>query len=262
MTSEDTAAQHVVRTLRVLELLAEGPQTQAGVTRHLEIHRRTARRLMARLVDEGYAEAVRSGRHVLYAATPRVVVLGRKVADGLDLVAIGRRHLAPLAGPDIEACFIAVPGHEGIRVAHLEPPAKGEGRPAAALPRTGPLHATAAGKVFLAADNARLGEVLNRELLAFTSRTTVARADLLVELATVRAQRYAVEDGEHRDAVRAVASGVSNHAGITVAALGATPAAGVDLDRLGRRVREQALAFSLEIGDAMPESLGGDDMQG
>jgi len=52
-TGEDAPAQHVVRTLRTLESLAEGAQTQASVARLLVVHRRTARRLLARLVAEG-----------------------------------------------------------------------------------------------------------------------------------------------------------------------------------------------------------------
>lgn len=247
MSQEDKAAQHVVRTLRVLELLAERRQTQADVARQLDVHRRTARRLMARLIAEGYAEAVRSGRHVVYTATPRVVVLGRQVAEGLDLVAIARKHLALLEAPEVACRFIALPGEDGIDLVHIEK-SEAEGRKDVALPRNCPLHATAAGKVFLSTDHTRLGDLLNRELLAFTKKTITTRADLLLELAAIRAQRYALEDEEHRHAVRAVASGVTNHAGLTVAALGVTPAHGAELDQLGGRVRDAALAFSLEIG--------------
>jgi DNA-binding IclR family transcriptional regulator len=251
-TVSDPAAQHVVRTLRALELLADGPQTQADLARHLGVHRRTARRLFARLVDEGYAKPMDGGRHVAYVATPRLAVLGRQVADGLDLVAIGRRHLASIGSTCTSTRFIAVLGGAGVSLAHVDELDAGDDaaskRP---LARTGPLHATAAGKVFLSADTALLGEFLNQELLAFTASTLVTRADLLLELAMVRSQGYALEDGEHHAASRAAASGVINHVGKTVAALGATALPGVSLSEVGRLVRDAAAAFSREIGGAV-----------
>jgi IclR family transcriptional regulator, acetate operon repressor len=246
---DDAAAQHVVRTLRALELLAEGPQTQAALARRLAVHRRTARRLLSRLVAEGYAEAARGGRHAAYAATPRLAVLGRQIADGLDLLAIGRRHLATLDSSFVNVRFIALLEGAGVRLPQPEDlTAGGMSASFEPLARSGPLHATAAGKVFLSADTGLLGDFLNQELLAFTPRTLVARADLLLELATVRAQGYAVEDGEHLAGACAVASGVVNHVGKTVVALGAKPLPGVSLEALGGHVREAARACSREIG--------------
>jgi DNA-binding IclR family transcriptional regulator len=250
LRADDSAAQHVVRTLRALELLADGPQTQAGLARELMVHRRTARRLLARLVEEGYAEATRRGRHVAYAATPRLAVLGRQVADGLDLVAIGRRHLAALDGGLFGARFIALLDGVDVWLVHVEELQPGEVSEEP-LARRGPLYATAAGKVFLSADDVLAGNVLNQELLAFTARTLATRADLLLELAKVRAQGYAVEDGEHRAGARAVASGVVNHVGATVLAVGAVPLPGAKLDELGSVVRSAALAFSHAIGAAI-----------
>ncbi len=246
---EDATAQHVRRTLRALELLAEEPQTQADVARELAVHRRTARRLLARLVDEGYADQDAGGRHVEFRATSRLAVLGRKVADGLDLLAIGARHLAGLDVARAGARFAAVRDDGGVVLAHVEEPVDVD--PAAAaglLTRSGPLHATAAGKVFLSADTALVGEVLAQDLLAYTARTVVTRGDLLLELATVRERGYAVEDEEHRAGVRVAASPVFDHVGRVVATLGAMPAAGVALEQLGPLVREVARACSREIG--------------
>lgn len=252
-THDDAAAQHVTRTLRALELLATGPHTQAELARGLDVHRRTVRRLLARLVEEGWAEAAQRGRLVSYAATPRLAVLGRRVADGLDLVAIGGRHLAAIDGGLADTRFVALPTRDGVRMPHVERPAGREGpspnQPVAEIP----LHASAAGKVFLSADTLLLGEILNQELLAFTASTLATRADLLLELSSVRARGWATEDGEHRPGARAVASGVRNHVGRVVVALGATPVPGASLDRLGRVVRQAAAACSREIG--CPEGL-------
>jgi DNA-binding IclR family transcriptional regulator len=246
---EDATAQHVRRTLRALELLAEAPRTQADLAHALDIHRRTARRLLARLVEEGYAEEAQRSRHVAYRATPRLTVLGRKVAEGLDLIAIGRRHLARLDPARAGTRFLAALEPDGVRLLEVqEPTGAGDRAPTELAPRGGPLHATAAGKVFLSADTALLGEVLNHELLAYTARTLVTRADLLLELATARERGYAVEQEEHRAGVRTVASPVVDHGGHVVAAIGAAPAADVAVDELGPLVREAAVEYSREIG--------------
>lgn len=249
--AEDAAAQHVRRTLRVLELLAEGPRTQADVAHALVVHRRTARRLLARLVDEGYAEPSQRGRHVAYRATSRLAVLGRQVADGLDLVALARRQLDALDEARAGARFVALLDGDGVSLVHVAEPAAPLPNALAALPTRGPLHATAPGKVFLSADTALLGEVLNQELLAFTARTLVTRADLLLELAAVRERGYATEDGEHDAGVRAVAGPVVDHVGRTVAALGAVPTGAATLDELGQTVREAARDCSRALGAAV-----------
>ncbi|HMJ01669.1 MAG TPA: IclR family transcriptional regulator C-terminal domain-containing protein [Conexibacter sp.] len=249
---EDATAHHVRRTLRALELLADGPQTQADVARELAVHRRTARRLLARLVDEGYAEAAPGGRHVAFRATPRLAVIGRQVADGLDLLEIAQRHLAGFAPAQAGARYVALLEDGAVTLAHVEAPADVDPRVAAAvLPRSGPLHATAAGKVFLSADTALVGEVLNQQLLAYTASTHVTRADLLLELATARECGYAVEDGEHYAGLRAVASPIVDHVGRVVAALGAVPAPGVTFEEAGAVVRDAAQACSREIGAAV-----------
>jgi IclR family KDG regulon transcriptional repressor len=251
-SAEDATAQHVRRTLRALELLAAGPQTQADVARELAVHRRTARRLLARLVDEGYAEAAPGGRHVAFHATSRLAVLGRQVADSLDLLEIARRHLADCAPDRAGARYVALLDDGGVALAHVEEPAGVDPRAGAGvLTRTGPLHATAAGKVFLSADTALLGEVLNQELLAYTARTHVTRADLLLDLATARERGYAVEDGEHHAGVRAVASPIVDHVGRVVAALGAVPAPEAAIEEAGAAVRDAARACSREIGAAV-----------
>lgn len=248
-SGNDASAQHVSRTLRALELFATGPRTQAELARDLAVHRRTARRLIARLEQEGYVEATKVGRQVSYAATPRLIVLGRQVADDLDLIAIAKRHLETVDGDQASSRSVAVLSGRAVTFPLVERVDPGDrANSVAASGEEAPLHAIAAGKIFLSDDAALLEDVLHQELVPFTERTVVTRGDLLVELATVRARGYASEDGEHRAGERAVASGVINHAGDTVAALCAMPAADASLPELGDLVREAALACSREIG--------------
>jgi DNA-binding IclR family transcriptional regulator len=244
--SEEAAAQHVVRTLRALEFFAEGPHTQADLAHRLEVHRRTARRLIGRLVEEGYLEPVSGSRRVSYAASPRLVVLGSRVASGLDLVAIAARHLAEVDAPAAGSRFLAMPDADGVSVIFTDDVGGVDSAPPDL--DSIPLHATAAGKVLLSADNGLLERVLRGELLPFTHSTLVSRADLLLELATVRAQGFAYEREEHRVGEYAVASPVRNHAGDTVAAVGIGTTDATDLKSLGVELRAAAGLCSEAIG--------------
>jgi DNA-binding IclR family transcriptional regulator len=67
----------VARTLGTLELLAVAPRSSREVADELAIHERTARRILRRLVDEGYAER-RAARGVRYHLTPRFAHLAAR----------------------------------------------------------------------------------------------------------------------------------------------------------------------------------------
>jgi DNA-binding IclR family transcriptional regulator len=45
---------YVPRIMETLELLARGPRRPGELAEHLAVHQRTARRILARLADEGY----------------------------------------------------------------------------------------------------------------------------------------------------------------------------------------------------------------
>ena len=75
----------VTRTVRALELLAAtSPRSPSEHAELVAIHERTARRMLARLVDAGYVVRSRGPRAV-YALTPRFC----------ELAARALRQLAP-----------------------------------------------------------------------------------------------------------------------------------------------------------------------
>src|SRR5436190_10471 len=79
------AGYGVMRTLQTLELLAQGPLTAVDLADTLMIHVRTARRILQRLVIEGFAQKRESrapfeptpelrkfGRHLAHLSKPRL----------------------------------------------------------------------------------------------------------------------------------------------------------------------------------------------
>jgi IclR family acetate operon transcriptional repressor len=117
------------------------------------------------------------------------------------------------------------------------------------LGRQLPLHATAAGKVFLAFGDAALPD---GALAAHGPATIVDRDRLARELETVREEGYATIVDELEDGLSAVAAPVRDRDGAVIAALsvsGATlrlPPARLRL--LGRVALEQARALSARLG--------------
>ena len=117
------------------------------------------------------------------------------------------------------------------------------------LGRQLPLHATAAGKVFLAFSDAALPD---GALAAHGPATIVDRDRLARELETVREEGYATIVDELEDGLSAVAAPVRDRDGAVIAALsvsGATlrlPPARLRL--LGRVALEQARALSARLG--------------
>ena len=86
-----------------------------------------------------------------------------------------------------------------------------------------PAHATAIGKVLLAAmsDEEIGGWLRHADLNKYTS-TTLSQSKLLAELAEIRKHGYAVSNGEFEEGIRSVSAPVANPRGRAVAAINAS----------------------------------------
>jgi DNA-binding IclR family transcriptional regulator len=84
-----------------------------------------------------------------------------------------------------------------------------------------PAHATALGKVMLAAlaEEALEARLAGRELKRLTHRTIVAKDMLLDRLAQVRRDGYALDDEERGIGIRCIAAPIRDYTGTVIAAL-------------------------------------------
>ncbi|MEV8456095.1 IclR family transcriptional regulator [Streptomyces sp. NPDC052095] len=212
-------AQAVRRALDVLHCFHDnGPDLSASdLARRLGLSGSTAHRLARTLLGAGFLE--QDARTSRYRLGPAVTELGRLSYHqrGLHLAA---PELADLAGRTGATADLALrSGPHAVIVAG-----------GSVTPRTGlrrPLHSTALGKVLLAwALPGEGGPASLPPLPAFTDRTIVEPAALEAELARVRAEGYAVNDGESAHGVRTLAVPVLDAAGHArfALALRATPA--------------------------------------
>lgn len=78
MSVVDSKAYYASRTMQALEALAGGAISAPALAERMEIHGRTARRLLQRLEIDGYAQRDRRGG---YTATNRLRELGAWLAS-------------------------------------------------------------------------------------------------------------------------------------------------------------------------------------
>jgi IclR family acetate operon transcriptional repressor len=120
-----------------------------------------------------------------------------------------------------------------------------------------PLHASASGKVFLAAMSATEFErFVDEAPAAFTPATVVRREQLALEVELTRTRGYAVDDAERELGVRCVAAPISDGRGDVDAAISiSAPTVRVSRQRLHQLAVELAtIAAEISQGRTEPAS--------
>jgi DNA-binding IclR family transcriptional regulator len=242
-----TEAFFVARTLQALEVLAFEPRSAPQVAGALQVHPRTARRLLNRLVTDGWLRRT-DGARPLYSPTMRIVALAAQLAERAPVVHHGVGVARTLHAESGLPVHLVVPSYRSalrlLRVTAAE----------GCTPRRdlAPAHATAGGKLLLAYREPWRRSLLEAALEPITGQTLVAPERVEAEAERTRARGYALEDGEYVRGVRAVAAPVRDGFGDVVAALGTSgPAAELrELDAVATRVSRAAAALSAQLGAA------------
>lgn len=238
-----TEAWHVGRTMRLLELLAFSPLSAPQLAAAMHAQPRTVRRVLARLTEEGYVTYSEHGRRV-YEPTMRLVALAGQVAENSTLAQTGRPFVRLLHERTGTGAHLLVPSYHAVLcLVHVASP-EDTGRPA--LRELVPAHCTAGGKALLAhRERWRESVIASSPLEPCTERTVTDPDELRRHLAGVRRAGHAVEDGEYRRGMRAVAAPVTVF-GEAVAAVAAT----------GIRGRGQAAVTAVEdVARELAEAL-------
>jgi DNA-binding IclR family transcriptional regulator len=196
-----TEAFFASRSMQALEVLAFGPATATQVANELQVHQRTARRLLNRMVHDGWLTR-RDGPRPTYTPTLRIVALAAQLAYRTPLVQHAIEVASSLQASTGDAVHLAVPSYRSaLRLVRVT----GEECGAPALRDLAPANATAGGKLLLAFREPWREVVLASPLTAVTERTLAEPVALRAELERSRARGYATEDGEYRRGVRALA---------------------------------------------------------
>jgi DNA-binding IclR family transcriptional regulator len=243
------------RALRALELLAFMPTTAPRLAESLGVHPRTARRLLRQLQHAGWL-SYGAARPYGYAPTLRIVALAAHVVERSPLVRETTPAIERLRADTRLTVSLYIPAYDAtVCVARCW----GEQAEHPPLRPLAPAHCTAAGKVLLAYRDAWRRSVLLRGPLPSCTERSVTDADVLKrQLAQVRANGYAVEDGEHVPGVRALAAPVVVGGAEIVAAIALVTnderALNAEADRVCTAAREASEALR-KTGPDEPRGL-------
>lgn len=212
--------QAVILTLRIIEYVAEGrrPVGVTALAQALDTTKSRIFRHLQTLVLHGYL--VQDPETERYRIGPRMVGLGRRVSDDLDLVEVAMPILRDLRDALGHHTVVSELEESGLRVLATVP-----GRSSVEIMvRRGsllPFHAAAQGKAALAfAPDDLLRRVLRSRLEMLTPHTIVGAAALEQELIRIRACGWATAYNESLVGLNALAAPVFDAAGCVVAAVG------------------------------------------
>ena len=246
--------QSLTRALGVLKTIAaaEDGLILRDVARRSGLPVSTAHRLLTTLEGEGFVRSQpETGAWVIGAEAFRV---GAGFLRTRDIATMARPRLKALAQRWSETASLYVET-DGRLVCLAQAESRQMVRAVTRVGGSVPLHASGAGKAWLAAlDAATVAALTPGPLARHTPLTLTDAAVLRAALETVRAQGYAVDDEELVEGVRCAAAVVRDHAGTPVGALSVSgPASRIDrtaLAALGRAVTEAAAALSRDLGAA------------
>ncbi|GAA0484904.1 IclR family transcriptional regulator C-terminal domain-containing protein [Microbacterium aurantiacum] len=221
----------------------------SDVARRADLTRAAARRFLLTLEELGY---VRSDDGV-FSLTPRVLELGFSYLSAARLPALVQPHLVDLAERIDESASAAVRDDTDIvyvgRVAPRRIMSVG-----ITVGTRFPAASTSMGRVLLAAlDDDAVRAILERSTLeAHTAATLTDPDDLLRAVALVRAQGWALVDGELETGLLSVAAPVHDARGRVIAAVNvALPSARIGADR----ARSDILPALVETARRIDEDL-------
>ncbi|MEK7437894.1 MAG: IclR family transcriptional regulator [Pseudomonadota bacterium] len=250
---EHGGVQSIARAFAIAEEIARNRDgiSLAELSKRVGLHNSTTFHLVKTMVQLGYVNQLADSRK--YRIGRRMFTLAAGAMDEIELVSVATPVLEKLTGATGEYSHFAIRSGEQIVVV-----AKTAGTGIFQMvDRTGairPAHATALGKVLLAALSPPQFEryMETCELQAFTAKTIVEREPLRREIEEVRRKDLAFDDGEFDAEARCVAVPVRDFTGRVAGAIGMSgPMWRLSLQALqdkSKYVRDAAVALSAELG--------------
>lgn len=251
MAHKGPSLQSVDRAVTVMEFLSRrGWSGVTEVSRELDIHKSTAYRLLTTLRDRGLVEQdVATEKYRLGFG---LVLLARTVSADLDILRCARPVCERLSERTGETATIAVLEGDDAVVIH-QSVSRASALSVDWTGRHTPLHATAAGKVFLAyMPEEQLLRVLREPLERFTKNTIIDPAGLTEHADGVRVAGYGYTVEELETGLSAVGAPIRRADGTIVGAVSVSgPAFRLspdDMPEIGELSKQAATEISRCLG--------------
>ncbi len=190
------------------------------MARKLGLPKSTASELLDTLAEVGLIARGEGG----YSLGVKLIELGAAAADRLDIAAVARPVLRELSELGIGTANLAIlHGHEVLYVEKLNNPDHVI-QIATRVGGTAPAHATALGKVLVAAlgTDAQQRWMEQHDFVALTEHTITSKAKFERAVRLAEEQGYALDEEEQNLRTVCVAAPIKNHGGATVAAISLT----------------------------------------
>lgn len=244
--------QSVSHSLDVLEQFC-GEADELGVTelsKRLKLHKNNVFRLLATLESRGYIEQNRATEN--YRLGIRCLQLGQGYVLHMGLVQQARPIIQQIVDQSHETAYLAFVRQRAVVPVEVVE-ADRTVRVLSPLGEMLPIHATAAGRAYLAfASEEEMRAALPDNLERFTERTVTDPAALIQQLKQVAAAGYAVDLGEHAEDLRAVAVPVRDYTRKVVATLAlAAPAYRLTHERIEKEVAPLMLKAGRELSSRL-----------
>jgi DNA-binding IclR family transcriptional regulator len=183
----------------------------------------------------------------------RLWELGCRYIENLNILEVARPIMNEINAQTQEAMHLSMLNEEGQMVYLDKVESTRSVRPFIQLGSFHPSYCVAMGKALLSMLSLEeVNRILPAELIAYTEATIIDRDELIANLKEARELGYAVNHGEYRNDLSAVAAAIFDHSGKPFASLGIVlPSSRVtdDLDRmLGELTAKGARAISLALG--------------
>lgn len=212
--------QSLGRGLRVLEATAAngGSATLSEIARKTALPRSTAHHLLRALVEFGYL--VQDGDARRYTFAPKLFRLTGRTWTKEQLAEISMPFLDELSRRTGEGTSLAIL-RDGIVTVVAKRDPEGPVRVVQEVGAKRPVYCTAVGKTLAAwLPAAELDSILDRTVFEpKTAKTITTHAAFRQELARIRATGIAIDNEEHIEGIRCIATPIRDHSGEVRAAL-------------------------------------------
>ena len=249
--------QVIERMTRLLEVLAQHPEPLGlkQISQYTRLHPSTAHRILSSMSADRLVDRVEPGS---YRLGMRLLELGNLVKSRISVRELALPIMRELHAQTGETVNLSVRHDDEIVYVERTSSGRSAMRVVHVVGTRAPLHATAAGKLFLLEEGfARLRDYAKRTGLAPKTRNTLSGIAFLErDLERIQSQGWAIDNEEAEMGVRCVAAGIRDDAGALVAALSLSTPADRMKAQWGPLVKETADRISRSIGHRPAQRIG------
>lgn len=256
-TGDGTRVQSIVRAFAILETVARTPEGVglSDIARRVGLHSSTVFNLARTMAELGYLDQEAPDRR--YRIGRPLLCLGANAIDDVLLVNKARAVMEDLSRATGESGTFAVWSVDQV-ISLARSSGVGAFQLSDRIGGSRPAHATATGKVLLAAlpPDRFAAYVAKATFERYTARTIVDARRLARDVARVRKEGLAIDDGEYHDDVCCIAMPVRDFTGKTVGALGVSG----PMWRMTAKVRPKRADVLRRAAERLSRELGSGGM--